>query len=192
MQSLLVVASGLFIATHIDTLVVISAFCADNDYRIWEVFVGHLVGFSVGLAAAVVGSIVAAAYLESWTFLLGLLPFSLGLWGIIRKPPEEVVAETAVVPNPIGRIGVVTVMGIGLSGENIAVFIPFFATLESAELLLVAVLYLLGAGGVFVLALGVVHYVASDGISDRLDRWLVPTVLMAIGAYVFLTGLLIL
>lgn len=191
MQSLLVVAGGLFLATHIDTLLVISAFCADNDYRIWEVFVGHIVGFTIGLVAAVGGAVLAAAYLESWTFLLGLIPFSIGLWGLLQRPPEEIVDETAAVPNSVGRIGVVAVMGIGLSGENIAVFIPFFATLESAELLLITVLYLLSAGGIFLLAIGVVHYVASDGISDRLDRWLVPTVLMVIGGYVFFTGLLV-
>ena len=99
----------LFAVTHLDTLLVIDAFCADNDYRLWEVLVGHYVGFCVGLAAAVIGAILAAELLQEWTFLLGVVPLSLGLWGLLRQPPETTVEESPIVPNPLGRISVVTV-----------------------------------------------------------------------------------
>ncbi|MDQ2051905.1 cadmium resistance transporter [Natronolimnohabitans sp. A-GB9] len=177
--------------THLDTLIVISAFCADNDYRIWEVFVGHYVGFCIGLIAAVIGAIVAAELLEEWTFLLGVVPLSIGLWGLLRRPPEASIERTPAVPNSTGRIGVVTVAGIGLSGENLAVFIPFFADLSTTELTLIVCVYLIGAGIVFLAALSIVYHVAVDGISDRLDRWLVPTVLVFVGGYVVVTGLVV-
>jgi len=187
-NTLLVVATWLFVATNLDTLVVISAFCADNDYRIWEVFVGHYVSFCLGLAAAVGGAVVAAELLEGWTFLLGVVPLSLGLWGLFGRPPEATVDASTVVPNTIGRIGVVAITGIGLSGENLAVYIPFFADLSGRELAAVVALYLIGAGVVFLAGLLAVYRIATDGISGRLDRWLVPSVLVVIGVYVIVTG----
>ncbi len=188
MNTLLVVAGWLFVATNLDTLVVISAFCTDNDYRIWEVFVGHYVSFCLGLTAAVGGAVLAAELFEDWTFLLGLVPLTLGLWGLFGRPPEATIEDSPVVPNTAGRIGVVAVTGIGLSGENIAVYIPFFADLSSHELAVVVGLYLIGAAVVFLVGLLAVYRLATAGISERLDRWLVPSVLVVIGLYVIVTG----
>jgi len=190
-ETVLLLGVWLFAVTHLDALVVISAFCADNDYRTWEVLVGHYVGFSVGLAGAVLGALIAGELLADWTFLLGVVPLSIGLWGLISRPPETVVEESSVVPTTIGRIGVVAVAGIGLSGENIAVYIPFFADLSPETLAIVIGVYLVGAGVVFLVALALVYRVATDGISDRLDRWLVPTVLVIVGGYVVLSGLVL-
>lgn len=181
----------LFVVTNLDTLAVISAFCADNDYRIREVLVGHYLGFSIGLAAAVLGSVLAGELLREWTFLLGIVPLGVGVSGLLSRPPEATVEASRVVPNSVGRIGVVTVAGIGLSGENIAVYVPFFADLSPAELTLVIGLYLVGAGLVFLTARLLVSRIAADGIPDRVDRWLVPTVLVFVGGYVIVTGLLV-
>ena len=191
MNTLVAVAVWLFVATNLDTLVVVSAFCADNQYRIWEVFVGHYVSFCLGLAAAVAGAVVAAELLDGWAFLLGVVPLSLGLWGLFRQPPESSIDESTVVPNTAGRIGVVAVTGIGLSGENIAVYIPFFADLSVQELAAVVGLYLVGAAVVFVVGLLAVYRVATDGISERVDRWLVPSVLVVVGSYVIVTGAIV-
>jgi len=190
-ETILLVGVWLFAVTHLDTLLVIGAFCADNDYRLWEVLVGHYIGFCVGLVAAVVGAILAAELLQEWTFLLGVVPLSLGLWGLLRQPPEMTVEGLPVVPNSLGRIGVVTVTGLGLSGENIAVFVPFFAELSSFELTLIIIVYLIGAGVVFLAAFVTVSRVATDGIPDWLDRWLVPTMLVLVGGYVVVAGWII-
>jgi len=190
-NSFLLVAFWLFVATNLDTVVVISAFCADNDYRVWEVFVGHYTSFCFGLAAAVAGALVAGELLDDWAFLLGFVPLGLGLWGLFRQPPEATIDESTVVPNIIGRIGVVTVAGIGLSGENLAVYIPFFAERSGRELAAVVGLYLVGAGVVFLVGLLAVYRVATDGIPEQVDRWLVPSVLVVIGSYVIVTGVVV-
>jgi len=190
-NTLVVVAVWLFVATNLDTLVVVSAFCADNDYRVWEVFVGHYVGFCLGLAAAVLGATVASHLLAEWTFLLGVVPLALGLWGLFRQPPEATIDDSAVVPNSLGRVGVVTVAAVGLSGENLAVYIPFFADLSTAELAAVVAVYLVGALVVFGAGLLVVYRVATNGIPKQVDRWLVPSVLVVIGTYVIITGVVV-
>jgi hypothetical protein len=42
-EPILLVGVWLLAVTHLDTLLVIGAFCADNDYRLWEVLVGYYV-----------------------------------------------------------------------------------------------------------------------------------------------------
>ena len=188
METILILGLWLFVVTHLDTLIVIGAFCADPDYPLLEVLVGHYIGFSLGLAAAVFGAILAAELLQEWTFLLGLVPLGLGVWGLARQPPEATIEQSTVVPSSTGRIGVVTVAGLGLSGENIAVFVPFFIELTPAELAVILVVYLVAAGVVFLAAFGAVARVVTDGIPDWLDRWLVPSVLVLVGGYVVVAG----
>lgn len=191
MDTVLVVAAWLFVATNVDTLVVVSAFCADNEYHLWEVFVGHYIGFCFGLVAAVIGAQLAVELLAEWTFLLGTIPLGLGLWGLFRRPPESTIEASAVVPNTLGRISVVTAAAVGLSGENLAVYIPFFADLSAGELAVVVSLYLVGAAVVFLAGLLVVYRIATDGIPNQVDRWLVPSVLVVIGSYVIVTGVVV-
>lgn len=191
METILLVGLWLFAVTHLDTLLVITAFCADNDYQHWEVLVGHYIGFAGGLLIAVVGAVLAAEILQEWTFLLGVVPLSLGIWGLLRQPPEATIEEVPVVPNSLGRISIVTIAGFGLSGENIAVFVPFFVNLSPIELALIICLYIVAAGAVFFAAILIVSRVTTDGIPDWLDRWLVPSVLVVVGGYVVIAGLLV-
>lgn len=190
METTLFLAAWLFTITHLDTLFVIGAFCADTDYGFWEVLIGHYIGFCLGLAAAIVGAVLAAELLHEWTFLLGIVPIGLGVWGLVRQPPETTIEKSPAVSGAGGRIGVVTAAGIGLSGENIAVFVPFFADLTLVELALITTCYMIGAGVIFLVAFGIVSRVVVDGVPDRLDRWLVPAVLVLVGGYVVATGVI--
>ncbi len=191
MEEVLFVGAWLFVLTHIDTLIVLTAFCADEDYLRSEVLVGHFAGFTVGLAGAVIGAFIAAGLLQEWSFLLGVVPAGMGVWGLLRRRPEAEVLETETVPEPVSRIGVVTAAGIGLSGENLAVFIPFFAGLSVSELVSVVALYLVGAGLVFLAALVVVRLVPEARMPTWVDDWLVPAVLIGVGGYVLLAGWLL-
>lgn len=190
METVLLVALWLFIVTNLDTVVVIGAFCADGAYRPWEVFLGHYVGFCIGLAGAVIAGVVAAELLREWTFLLGFVPLGVGVWSLVR-PPADAAGPPPAASSPAGRVAVIAAAGVGISGENVAVYVPFFADLSSAALALVVGLYLVGAGVVFLVAYATVSRVAADGIPESLERWLVPAVLIGVGVYVIVTGWLV-
>lgn len=182
------VAAWLFVVTHLDTLVVLIAFCADEEYRSLEILLGHYVGFGVGLLAAVVAAIVAADVLRAWTFLLGLIPISIGLWDLSRRRSEIDRTEPRDASSSRKRIGVVAAAGIGLSGENVAVFIPFFSGLSTSTMAAVVAVYFAGAALVFALALVITREATSIGIPAWIDRRLVPAVLIVVGVYILLTG----
>lgn len=187
MEAVIFVATWLFVVSHLDTLVVLVAFCADEEYHHTEVFIGHYVGFGTGLLAAIVAAIITAEVLQGWAFLLGVIPLLMGLWGLSKRRSEtEIVTRSASTSS--SRIGVVTMAGIGLSGENLALFIPFFSGLSASALAFVSVLYIIGAALLFILALFIARRAALSGIPDWVDRLIVPAVLVVVGVYILLTG----
>ncbi len=188
MEGLLALSLWFFAITHLDTLVLLLAFCTDERYRVGEVAIGHYLGFSIGLAGALVGSFVVAELLREFAFVLGFVPLALGLWGILRRGTSNDHYTRIVPSGRLGRTGVVTVAGIGLSGENIAVFVPFFATLSTAELLGVTALYLIAAGVLFVLALFISRRPATANLPEWVEEWAAPVSLILVGLYVLSAG----
>ncbi|MXV60928.1 cadmium transporter [Natronorubrum sp. JWXQ-INN-674] len=188
METLFVVAVGLFIATNIDILLVVVAFCLDEDYATVEVLLGYCGGYLVGIGGAVFGAFVVTGVLQRWTFLLGCIPIGMGLWGLFRREPDPEGDELQVTPGSRGRVWVVTVTAIALNGENLAVYIPFFVGLTPEQLLAVVVVYTIGASVLFLVAVLVTRLTRDLPHPAWIDRWLVPTVLIFVGSYVIVSG----
>jgi len=191
-ESILVVAIGLFVLTNLDTLLVTIAFCLDDTYATIDVLTGYAVGVVVGLAGAVAGGLLAAELLQDGAFLLGVVPLGIGLWGLVRRRPEASTPAsttgTSTRLNRRGRIGVVSVTAIGLNGENLAVYVPFFAGLAPAERIVVVVVYLIAGGVLFLVALGGARLAGDTDHPAWIDQWIVPTVLVFVGGYVLVSG----
>lgn len=188
MDALFLIAVGLFIATNIDLLIVVVAFCLDENYATVEVILGYYAGFLVGIAGAVVGTFVVAGVLQSWAFLLGIIPVAMGLWGLFRRDPDSEGDERQVITGSMGRIEVVTITAIALNGENLAVYIPFFSGLTPEQLLSVVVLYTINAGILLLAALVLTRLTRDLPHPAWIDRWLVPAVLILAGSYVVVSG----
>ncbi len=188
MESLLVVAMWLFVVTHVDTLVVLVAFCTDEEYHTTEVAVGHYVGFGLGLAVALLAAFLAAEFFREQSFLLGALPLALGVRGLLRKRSEETPPPSENATGRTKRIGIVATAGFGLSGENVAIYVPFFLTLEPSELGAVVAAYLVGAVVVFLAASLMARRAVAFGPPRWIDRFLVPAMLVLVGGYVLVAG----
>ncbi|WP_418286397.1 cadmium resistance transporter [Halorubrum sp. DTA46] len=188
MLSIAIVATGLFVATNVDNVLVVAAFCLDEDYTASEVLAGHYAGVVVALAGAVIGAFVATATARSWVFLLGLVPIGVGAWGLVRRDPDPHGDELQVIPGTAGRIGVVTTTTIGMNGENVAVFVSFFVTLTPEQVALVVVGYLVAAGALFVIGLVMARVAGDFGPPPWVNTWFVPVVLIVVGVYVLVSG----
>ena len=188
MLTIAIAAIGLFVATNVDNVLVVAAFCLDEDYTAIEVVAGHYAGVIVALAGAVIGASVATATARSWVFLLGLVPIGIGVWGLVRRDPDPRGDELQVIPGTAGRIGVVTTTTIGVNGENMAVFVSFFVTLTPEQVALVVAGYLVAAGVLFAVGLGMARVAGDLGPPQWVNTWFVPVVLIVVGAYVFASG----
>ena len=200
METVLTVALWLFAVTNIDTLLVVAAFCVDRDYRTVEVFLGYYVGVIVALTATIVGAMFVAGWLRSWSFLLGVFPIALGVRSLLNQRAsgdgdegvKRGVDGSRLSRAGTGRTATVLATVIGLSGDNVVVYIPFVLELSAGELRVVIVAYLLGALLVFPVAVTIARRTVSAGVPEWVDRLLVPVTLVLMGMYILVTGGLVL
>ena len=186
-------AAGLFMVTNIDDIIVLSLFFARGAGRqgtTTKIILGQYLGFGAILAASVVVSLGAQAFLpESVIPYFGLVPLILGLraaWQAWRRRGDDDDDELG----EDKKVSVLTVAAVTFAngGDNIGVYVPVFVTAGPAAI----VVY---CGAFLVLVMGLVlaaRYIATRRpVAEVLERWehvLFPLVLIGLGVAILVEG----
>lgn len=187
-------AIGLFVATNIDDIIVLSLFYARGAGQrgtTRKSLLGQYLGFGGILLAAVVISLGARSFLpEDALPYFGLIPLALGLyaaWRAWRNRGDDDDDEAKVADK---QVGVLTVAAVTFAngGDNIGVYVPVFATASTTAIIAYCLVFL-ALVGLLVLA---AKYVATRRpIAEILERWehiLFPLVLIGLGIVILLEG----
>ncbi|MBF0744297.1 cadmium resistance transporter [Micrococcus yunnanensis] len=187
-------AIGLFVATNIDDIIVLSLFYARGAGQrgtTRKILLGQYLGFGGILLAAVVISLGARSFLpEDALPYFGLIPLALGLyaaWRAWRNRGDDDDDEAKVANK---QVGVLTVAAVTFAngGDNIGVYVPVFATASTTAIIAYCLVFL-ALVGLLVLA---AKYVATRRpIAEILERWehiLFPLVLIGLGIVILLEG----
>lgn len=187
-------AIGLFVATNIDDIIVLSLFYARGAGQrgtTRKILLGQYLGFGGILLAAVVISLGARSFLpEDALPYFGLIPLALGLyaaWRAWRNRGDDDDDEAKVADK---QVGVLTVAAVTFAngGDNIGVYVPVFATASTTAIIAYCIVFL-ALVGLLVLA---AKYVATRRpIAEILERWehiLFPLVLIGLGIVILLEG----
>ena len=188
-------AIGLFVATNIDDIIVLSLFYARGAGQrgtTRKILLGQYLGFGGILLAAVVISLGARSFLpEDALPYFGLIPLALGLyaaWRAWRNRGDDDEDDEAKVAGK--QVGVLTVAAVTFAngGDNIGVYVPVFATASTTAIIAYCLVFL-ALVGLLVLA---AKYVATRRpIAEILERWehiLFPLVLIGLGIVILLEG----
>ena|SRR5690625_4228628 len=188
-------AIGLFVATNIDDIIVLSLFYARGAGQrgtTRKILLGQYLGFGGILLAAVVISLGARSFLpEDALPYFGLIPLALGLyaaWRAWRNRGDDDDDDEAKVADK--QVGVLTVAAVTFAngGDNIGVYVPVFATASTTAIIAYCLVFL-ALVGLLVLA---AKYVATRRpIAEVLERWehiLFPLVLIGLGVVILLEG----
>ncbi|GAB2484944.1 cadmium resistance transporter [Luteococcus sediminum] len=187
-------AIGLFVATNIDDIIVLSLFYARGAGQrgtTRKILLGQYLGFGGILLAAVVISLGARSFLpEDALPYFGLIPLALGLyaaWRAWRNRGDDDDDGAKVADK---QVGVLTVAAVTFAngGDNIGVYVPVFATASTTAIIAYCLVFL-ALVGLLVLA---AKYVATRRpIAEILERWehiLFPLVLIGLGIVILLEG----
>ncbi|MCX0276059.1 cadmium resistance transporter [Nocardia zapadnayensis] len=187
-------AIGLFVATNIDDIIVLSLYYARGAGQrgtTRKILLGQYLGFGGILLAAVVISLGARSFLpEDALPYFGLIPLALGLyaaWRAWRNRGDDDDDEAKVADK---QVGVLTVAAVTFAngGDNIGVYVPVFATASTTAIIAYCLVFL-ALVGLLVLA---AKYVATRRpIAEILERWehiLFPLVLIGLGIVILLEG----
>ena len=187
-------AIGLFIATNIDDIIVLSLFFARGAGRrgtTARILVGQYLGFAGILGASVLVTLGAGAFLPPEVIpYFGLIPLGLGLWAAWQAWRNRGADDDDEAKVEGKKVGVWTVAGVTFAngGDNIGVYVPVFLSVGPAAVVAYCVVFL-----VFVAVLVVVaKFIATRRpIAEILERWehiLFPLVLIGLGIFILISG----
>ena len=184
---------GLFIATNIDDIIVLSLFFGRGQGQpgtTRRILLGQYVGFIGILGTAVVVALGAQVVLpEEVLPYFGLIPLSLGLWAAWRtwrnRDEEDDEAQLEDKRVSVGTVALVTFAN---GGDNIGIYVPVFVSLNWPAVLAFCLVFLLLAA---LLVFAARWITARKPIAEALERWesiLFPLVLIALGVIILVTG----
>ena len=188
-------AIGLFLATNIDDIIVLSLFFARGAGQrgtTVRILIGQYLGFAGILGAAVLVTLGAGAFLPPEVIpYFGLIPLALGLWAAWqawRRRHDDDDDDEGKIQGK--KVAVWAVAGVTFAngGDNIGVYVPVFLSVGPAAVVAYCVVFL---ALVAVLVIVAKFIATRRPIAEILERWehiLFPLVLIGLGIFILLSG----
>jgi cadmium resistance transport/sequestration family protein len=188
MLTVVAAAIGLFAATNIDDIVVLTVLfvaSARGGIAGWKIVAGQYLGFVTLVVISVVAALGLTIIPDEWVGFIGVIPLGIGIFllvrGLRRRDDDDDDSK-------IQAGGLFAVAGITIANgaDNISLYTPVFRTMSPADtaltigvfLVLVAAWCLVGR------AVGTNRRVTE--LLERIEHWLVPAVFIGLGTYIIL------
>ena len=186
-------AIGLFAATNIDDIIVLSLFFARGAGQrgtTARILAGQYLGFAGILVAAILVTTGAGAFLPPAAIpYFGLIPLGLGLWAAWEawRGDGDDDDEAKVAGK---KVGVGTVAGVTFAngGDNIGVYTPVFLSVEPLAVVAYCVIFLALVAVLVALARFVATRPPIAEVLERFEHILFPIVLIGLGIVIRVSG----
>lgn len=183
--SSIVAAVGLFVATNIDDIIILSLFFsrgAGQPGTFRRILVGQYIGFVGILALSVLAAVGSAAVLPPDAVpYFGLIPLGIGLWAVWEAWREDEDGGEAQVRGKQLSVATVAAVTFANGGDNVGVYVPVFLQVSRTAVAVYCVVFLVLVAGL----VWVARYITSrPRIARALDRWeniLFPAVMIVLG-----------
>ncbi|MFF4772790.1 cadmium resistance transporter [Microtetraspora fusca] len=181
-------AVGMFAGTNVDDIVVLTVLAlsmrASGLPKRWQIWAGQYLGIGVLVLVSVVAALGLTIVSDDYVGLLGLVPFALGVWGLIKAIRAHANGEDD--PSTAVASGLVSVVGVTIANgaDNISVYTPVFRTIGMGPTMVTIAVFAVGVA-VWCLAgswLGSYQKVVT--VIERYGHWIVPVVFILIGSLI--------
>ncbi|WP_405149090.1 cadmium resistance transporter [Sphaerisporangium sp. NBC_01403] len=180
-------AAGMWAGTNVDDIIVLTvlflSFRAGGTPKAWQIWAGQYAGIAVLVAVSVIAALGLTIIPDDWVGLLGLVPFALGVRGLIKAIRARNDGEQASVAVASGLLSVAGVT-IANGADNISVYTPVFRTIGTGSTVVTIAVFFV-AVAVWCLAGSLLssHKKIID-VVERYGHWIVPVVFMLIGGLI--------
>ncbi|WP_454850143.1 cadmium resistance transporter [Promicromonospora soli] len=190
MLSTIAAVAGLFIATNIDDLVVLTVLFAvsarASRLRGWQIVAGQYLGFIALVATSFLAALGLAVVPDEWVGLLGLIPLAIGVLALVRTlrgQDEDDEDESAL--KAVGLLGVAGIT-IANGGDNIAIYTPVFRTMSTSDVWTTIVVFLVMVALWCALARVIGTNERVIEALEKVEHWLVPAVFIGLGVFILI------
>jgi cadmium resistance transport/sequestration family protein len=176
-----------FVVTNLDDLALLILWfsAAQNRSHRMRIILGQYLGFLTLVGLSLPGWFGGQWIVPAWLGWLGLLPIGLGLRALFSRDEEDAPLPTLRGPgwSQITQVAAVTIAN---GGDNIGIYVPFFARQSGASLGGTLLTFLILVGLWCWLARWLIrHPTVEDGIQRYGDR-LIPIGLIGLGLYIWI------
>jgi cadmium resistance protein CadD (predicted permease) len=188
-----------FVATNIDDLLLLVVFLAStkNSFSPRQIFIGQFIGSGTLTAIGLAGSLFALVVPGYVVGLLGFAPIGIGtrkLLGLRKRAEGKVLKQSLDRSNraELSSILAMTAVTISNGGDNIGVYVPLFASNDTAPDTVTLVAVFMTMTAVWC-AFGY-YLVNRSFLASRIRRFghlVLPFVLIGLGIYILVTGFII-
>ncbi|PPF16917.1 cadmium resistance transporter [Rathayibacter sp. AY1A7] len=189
----IVAAIGLFAATNIDDIVVLTVLflaSARGSLPGWRVVAGQYLGFATLVAISVVAAAGLTIIPDEWVGLLGLIPLAIGLYGLIRtlRRRGDDDDDDDDDESSISAVGLLGVAGITIANgaDNISLYTPVFRTSPIPDTVVTIIVFFLLVAVWCLVARVVGTNKTVTELLERVEHWLVPAVFIGLGLFILI------
>ncbi|HJF22236.1 MAG TPA: CadD family cadmium resistance transporter [Mammaliicoccus lentus] len=186
----IITATVLYVATAVDLLVILLIYFAKantkKEYK--DIYIGQYLGSLILIIVSLFLAFVLNYVPEKWILgLLGLIPIYLGIKVAIYDDCEGEKRAKKELNNKglsklVGTVVLVTVASCG--ADNIGLFVPYFVTLNSIELLTTLLVFVTL---IFILVFTAQNLANIPGIGEvveKFSRWIMAVIYIALGVFI--------
>lgn len=187
MVQTIISAIGVYISTSIDYLIILIILFAQlsQNKQKWHIYAGQYLGTGLLVGASLVAAYVVNFVPEEWMVgLLGLIPIYLGIRFAIVGEGEEEIIERLEQSKANQLFWTVTLLTIASGGDNLGIYIPYFASLDWSQTLVALLVFVIG-----IIILCEISRVLSSiplifEAIEKYERIIVPLVFILLGLYI--------
>lgn len=191
MGQTIISAIGVYISTSIDYLIVsiiLFAQLSQNKQK-WHIYAGQYLGTGLLVGVSLVAAYVVNFVPEAWMVgLLGLIPIYLGIrFAIVgegEEEEEEEIIERLEQSKANQLFWTVTLLTIASGGDNLGIYIPYFASLDWAQTLVALLMFAIGIIIFCELSRVLSSIPLISETIEKYKRIIVPLVFIPLGLYI--------
>ena len=179
-------AAGMFAGTNVDDMIMLTVLFLSSRGsgrpRPWQIWAGQYAGFAVLVLASVVAALGLTIVPDDWVGLLGLVPFALGVKGLVALRTRDDGGDTS----PAIASGLVSVATVTMANgaDNISVYTPVFRTIGTGPTGVTITVFAIGVALWCLAGSWLGSHKKMIEITERCGHWLVPAVFVAIGSLI--------
>lgn len=194
MGQTIISAIGVYISTSIDYLIVLIILFAQisQNKQKWHIYAGQYLGMGLLVGVSLVAAYVVNFVPKAWMVgLLGLIPIYLGIrFAIVGEGEEEEEEEEEKIIERLEQskanqlFWTVTLLTIASGGDNLSIYIPYFASLDWAQTLVALLVFAIGVIIFCELSRVLSSIPLISETIEKYERIIVPLVFIPLGLYI--------
>lgn len=191
MGQTIISAIGVYISTSIDYLIILIILFAQlsQNKQKWHIYAGQYLGTGLLVGASLVAAYIVNFVPEAWMVgLLGLIPIYLGIRFTIvgegEEEEEEEIIERLEQSKANQLFWTVTLLTIASGGDNLGIYIPYFASLDWSQTLVALLVFAIGIIIFCELSRVLSSIPLISETIEKYQRIIVPLVFIPLGLYI--------